>query len=113
MFGWISCVSDPRARVTVPPFPASTRSSPRLGISMGCLPIRLIVPSPHVGEHFAADAFLGRVAVGHDAGRRGHDRDAETAHDPWQIAATLVDAAPRLGDALDPGDRARLARAVL
>ena len=68
----------------------------------------LIVPSPHVAEHFAADArFLPRVPVRHDALRRRKDRDAQAAHAPAaDRRGPAVDAQPGLAHALQPGDRA-------
>src|SRR3954462_9037624 len=119
MFVWIVCTSSPRGPLTRTTLSSPTATSTPLGISTGFLPIRLIcipwpVPrSPHVGEDLPADALLGRRAVRHHAARRRHQRDAETAHHPWQAAAAAVDPAPGLGDPADPGDRPLLARAVL
>src|SRR4029077_8824960 len=113
MFGWIVCVRLPRGPCTVTTLPSSTLTCTPLGSSMGCLPIRLIVCSPHVGEDLPADSLFGRRPVGHDALGRRDDRDPQPAHDAGQIAAAAVAPPSRLGDAPQPRDRARLARAVL
>src|SRR3954469_10022937 len=80
-----------------------------MAISIGC---GCWASSSNDAEHFAADAVGARLAVGHDAARGGQDRDPEPVHDPRDVVASLVDAQPRLGDALQPLDH-RLAGVVL
>ena len=68
---------------------------------------------PHVTEHFAADAGLDRLAAGHHAARRRQDAGAEAGEHVGDLVATEVDAAAGTADALDAGDDALAARAVL
>src|SRR3990172_13248744 len=109
--GWRRWLRVPRGPFTVTSASSPTVTSTPLGISMGCLPIRLIC-SPHVGQDLAADARAGGVAVGHDPLRGRKDRDPEAAEHPRQGATARVDPAPRLADPLQPGDRALALRAV-
>src|SRR5262249_36602431 len=113
MLACIGCVSEPRGPLTVTTLSWPTATSTPLGSSMGCLPILLIVPSPHVGEHFAADALARRVAVRHHALRRAHDRDPEPTHHPRQLGPATVRAPAGLGDPAQPRDRPLLPRPVL
>src|SRR5690242_16909812 len=124
MFAWIGCVSSPRGPLTRTTLSSPTATSTPLGISTGFFPIRLMLfpcppslrssqPSPHVGEDLPADPLLGRRPVRHHAARRRHQRDAQTAHHPRQVAPPPVDPAAGLGHPADAGDRALLARAVL
>src|SRR5262245_21246532 len=116
--GWTRWLSSPRGPLTVTTASSPTVTWTPLGISMGCLPIRLIVrflllPLPHVREDLAADALTGGVAVGHHPVRGGHDRDAEPAEDPRQPVVTRVDPPARLAHALQAADRAFALGAVL
>src|SRR5581483_7880353 len=73
------------------------------GIWMGCFPIRLI-RLPDETDHFAADSLLLGGAARHDPARRGQDRDAHSAEHARQAVLARVDAAARLGHALEAGD---------
>src|SRR5204863_2118347 len=55
----------------------------------------------HLADDFAADIGGTRLGVGHDAARRGQDRDAESVEVARQLADLRIDAAARSGDALD------------
>src|SRR6187551_447672 len=93
--------------------PSETWILTPLGIGMGFLPIRDMFNSPHVAEHFAADALAARLAPGHHAARRGQDGGAEAAEHRRHVLAPEVDAAAGAADPLDPGDHALAARTVL
>src|SRR5436190_12018586 len=82
------------------------------GIGIGCFPI-LDISSPDETDHFAADALLLGGAARHDAAGRGQDRDAHAAEDARQAVLARVDAATRLGDALEAGDHALAIAPVL
>ena len=43
------------------------------------IPPYAVAPLPNVADNFPADAFVSRIFVGHDALRRGDDRDPESA----------------------------------
>src|SRR5215204_221879 len=83
------------------------------GIGMGFLPIRDMFNSPHVAEHFAADALAARLAPGHHAARGGQDGGTEAAEHRRHVLASEVDAAAGAADPLDSGDHALAARTVL
>src|SRR5688500_4611869 len=103
------------------PFTVTTASSPTvtstpLGISIGCLPIRLIFSqasslllaffgSPDVREDLAADPPAGGVPVGHHTMGRGHDRDPQPAEHARELVPADVDPPTRRADPLEPGDR--------
>src|SRR6266851_685832 len=55
-------------------------------------------------QHFAAGAGRARLGVGHDALRRGYDRDAQAAQHLGQLILTAIDTQPRTADALDAVD---------
>src|SRR5665647_2308232 len=89
---------------------------------MGCLPIRDTASRsfpvsplglPDVRDHFAADACLACVTVGHHAVRRRDDRDTETPQDTGKLVLLGIDAQSGLADAAQTGDGPLLARAVL
>src|SRR5262245_11585559 len=111
---WNVCSSEPRGPVTATREPSTTTST-LPGISMGCLPMRLTVLPllPDECQDLAAEAVPRRVAVGHQALRGAHDRDAEPAHHAGQPVALRVHAAAGLGHALQAGDGALAALAVL
>src|ERR671925_293947 len=106
--GWKRVLSVPRGPFTVTEESSIVTSTP-LGISMGCLPIRLIsLPLlPNVREDLAADALAGGVTVRHHTLRRRHDGDAETTEHARETGP------PRAAHTLQPGDRALAFRAVL
>src|SRR5574337_518861 len=104
------------ARASVPLVPltvicsAVTSTSTPAGTVIGIFPMRDIVFSPRrarsgdVAQHFAADTRGARLAVGHNALGRGHDRHAEAVLHLRNRVAALVDAQPRAADALDALD---------
>src|SRR5882672_3450575 len=55
-------------------------------------------------QHFAAGAGRARLGVGHDALRRGYDRDAQAAQHLGQLVLTAIDPQARTADALDAVD---------
>src|SRR5690349_9074907 len=68
----------------------------------------------HLGDDaddFAADTRRARLAIGHHAMRRRHDRDAEAVHHARNVVFALVDPQSGLRDALDALDD-RLPRVV-
>src|SRR4051812_27143571 len=91
-----------------------TCTSTPCGTATGIFPMRDIsVPSlGHVAEDFAADAACARLAVGHHALRRGHDRDAHPVLHLGDVVAALVDAQAGAAHALDALDH-RAAGVVL
>src|SRR5688572_15580923 len=60
--------------------------------------------SGDVAQHFAADTFAARLAIGHHAARGRDDRHAEAVHDRWNRVPCLVDAQARARDALETLD---------
>src|SRR5512134_767070 len=93
--------------------PAASVTSTPLGRTIGFLAMRDIVRSlRHDAKHFAADAVGARLAVRHHAARGRQDRHAQAVHHARDVVAPLVDAQPRLGDALQALDH-RPARVVL
>src|SRR3954449_1773594 len=79
---------------------------------MGRLPMRLM-GSPDEADDLAADPFLGGLAGGHQPMGGGQDRDAHAAEHARQAVLARVDAASGLGDALEVGEHALTAAAVL
>src|SRR5580765_7508738 len=95
-------VTRPGSSVTVTP----------AGTSMGLFPIRLI-SSPHEADDLAADALaLGGAARDHAAGG-GQDRGAHPAEHARQTVLARVDPAAGLRHALEAGEHALAAAAVL
>src|SRR5215467_6020374 len=96
--------------------PSTTLTVTPLGIAMGFLPIRDMVPTrcslPDVAKHFAADArFHGRLP-GHHTARRRQDAGAQTSQHLGHIVAAEIDAAARAADPLDAGNQAFTMRTV-
>src|ERR687897_1755244 len=112
--GWRRVISVPRGPFTVTEESSIVTSTP-LGISMGCLPMRLIsLPLlPDVRQDLAADALAGGVTVRHHTLRRRHDGDAETTEHARETGPPRVHASSRTAHTLQPGDRALALRAVL
>src|SRR5215472_17863271 len=80
-----SRLSSPLGPLTWTWRPSIVTSTP-LGMAIGSLPIRDIAGSlPDVGEDFPAYALLLCLLVGHQAGRRRDDCDAEAAEHPRQV----------------------------
>src|ERR1041385_2493934 len=93
--------------------PSTTLTVTPFGIVIGFLPIRDIVHSPHIAEHFAADArFHGRLTR-HDAARRRQDARAEAGQHVRHVVPAEIDAAARTADPLDAGDQTLAPRTVL
>src|SRR5437764_4035842 len=113
--------------------PSTTLTVTPFGIVIGFLPIRDILclvgrgssragrgaeaprslRSPHVTQHFAADAGLHRRAAGHDASRRPQNARPQPCQDVGHIVASEVDAAAGTADALEAGDEPLAVRSVL
>src|SRR5262245_22583978 len=92
--------------------PGSTETSTPAGTLMGCLPIR-DMSLPDEADHFSADAFaLGGAARDHAAGR-GPDCSSGAAEDTRQAVLARVDAPTGLRHALEAGQHALAAAAVL
>src|SRR5439155_10752290 len=96
------CVSSPSGPLTVTR-PGSTATLTPSGISMGCLPIRLI-DSPDEADDLAADAALLRGLARDEPTRGGEDRGAHPPEDAGQPLLASVHAAARLRYALQVGD---------
>ena len=82
----------------------------------------VVVPSSHlrskwqlpdVADDFAADALGLGGATRDDAARGGHDRDAHAAEHALAAILAGIDAPARLGHALEAGEHALAAAAVL
>src|ERR1700722_18708180 len=67
---------------------------------------------PHFAEQFAANTFAACLAAGHDALRRGHDRDAQATLNALDLVAADVDAAAGTRDARQVAD-GRFSAAIL
>src|ERR1043166_9391746 len=75
---WLSLPLGPSARTVLP----STATFTPWGILIGCLPMRDMSGSlPHVGEDFAADLLLARLAVGEHAAGGRQQRHAHAGQD--------------------------------
>src|SRR5438876_1606562 len=109
---WNVRVSAPFGPFTETDWPSTFTSTP-LGSVIGSLPMRLIPSSPHVRQDLAAAGLLLGLAAGHEPRRGRHDRDAETAEDPWHLGLAGVDPQARPADAPDARDRGGLAADVL
>src|SRR6266511_4201514 len=95
-------VSSPSGPFTVTR-PGSTATLTPSGISMGCLPIRLIA-SPDETDDLSADSLLLGGPARYDPAGRGEDRRAHAPEHPRQPVLPSVHAAPGLRDALEVGD---------
>src|SRR5262247_4281288 len=108
--GWVSLPLGPSARTVAP----SIWTFTPCGILTGFRPIRdMTLPLPHVGEHFAADLLLARVAIGHHALRRRDQGHAHPGQDGRDLVAAHVDAAPGRRDPDQPGDHLLVPHTVL
>src|SRR5438445_13823821 len=98
---------------TVTASPATFSSTP-FGSAIGFFATldMMILRLHYRANHFAADALRARLRVGHDAGRRGDDGNAEAAHHFRQRVLATVHAQARTADAADRFDR-RLAFEIL
>src|SRR2546428_1995566 len=111
MSGLIRSESVPLGPFTVT-LPGVIWTSTPEGTVMGFRPMRLI-ESPYVAQHLAAHALLLSLAAGDHAGRCGQDRDAHPAQHLVRTVLARVDAASRLGDALEARYHALAIGAVL
>src|SRR5919204_1458025 len=108
--GCVSLPFGPSARTVRP----VTSTFTPCGMGTGFLPMRDISdPLPHVGEDFAADLLLARLAVGHDALRRGDERDPHAGEDRRDLVVRHVHAPARRGDTHEAGDHLLVGAAVL
>src|SRR4029453_1941482 len=105
-------VSSPSGPFTVTR-PGSTATLTPSGISIGCLPIRLIRFSPDEADDLAADASLFRGLARDQAARGGEDRRAHPPEDARQAVLPSVYAAAGLRDALQVGQDALAVSAEL
>src|SRR5580765_233153 len=105
--------SVPFGPFTVTASPATFSSTP-FGSAIGFLATldMMILRLHHGADDFAADALRARLRVGHDAGRRGDDGNAEAAHHFRQRILAAVYAQAGTADAADRLDR-RLAFEIL
>src|SRR5690348_7130127 len=95
-----------------------------LGMAIGFFPILdiiklstfsywLPVALPNLAQDFPAQAFLARLASGHNPAGGGQDVDAHTAEYARNLAAPHVHPAPRLRHARQVGDGGFITVAVL
>src|SRR5262245_43785622 len=91
---WIFSV--PFGPLTVIASDCTWHSTP-FGSAMGFFATRDIVVSSlrHEPDDLAAETRLAGLRVGHDAGRRGHDGDAETTEDLRQRVLAAIHAKAR------------------
>src|SRR5215475_6906499 len=108
-----SRLSSPLGPLTWTWRPSMETSTP-LGMAIGIRPMRDMAGSlPDVGEDFPAYALLLGLLVGHQAGRRRDDRDAEAAEHPRQVVLARVHPQTGLRHPLEASDRALPGRAEL
>src|SRR5579872_2994247 len=122
-FGPFTVIVPSSAGVTVTPagtaigrFPIRDMFISRGRPACGSPPCQLICSArglPDVAEDFSADALLARVAIRHDAVRRGEDRDAETAKHARHLLLAAVDPQAGLAYPLEVRDDLLALRAVL
>src|SRR5512139_1271339 len=107
---FLTVTSEFTGRTSVPSEPltlicsAVIDTSTPLGMAIGIFPTRDMCFFPFlrdVAEHFAADAGLACLAVGHHTLRRGDDGHAQTVLHAGNVVATLVDAQTGAAHALD------------
>src|SRR5690349_19640735 len=112
-------IGSATSRVRVPLGPLTETLRPSIvtstpaGTRTGCLPIRDMssIPSPRVGEDFAAHAASCRLTVGEQARGRGDDRHAQAAEHPRQIGGLCVNPQTGLAHATQARDAALTAGA--
>src|SRR6266542_4902375 len=106
-----SCVSSPSGPLTITrPVRSETFTPP--GISIGCLPIRLIC-SPDEADDLAANSLLLRRSARDETSGGGKNRHAHPAEHSRQTVLARVDTAAGLGHPLEVGDDPLAAPAVL
>src|SRR5215469_6586426 len=106
-------LSSPLGPLTWTWRPLMETSTP-LGMAIGIRPIRDMAGSlPDVGEDFPAYALLLGLLVGHQAGRRRDDRDAEATKHSGQVVLARIHPQAGLGHPLDARDGALPGRAEL
>src|SRR5262245_57006969 len=108
--GWASLPLGPSARTRAP----STCTLTPAGMVTGCLPIRdMGALLPHVGEHFAADLLLARVAVAHHPAGGGQEGHPHSAQDGWDTVVGDVHPTARRRHPNQARDHLLVARPVL
>src|SRR5689334_22443505 len=91
----------PSARTVLP----STATFTPWGILIGCLPMRdMSAPLPHVGQDFAADLLLARLAVGEHAARGREQGHAHAGQDRGNLVVSDIDATARRRHPHQPRD---------
>src|SRR5882762_4193382 len=84
--------------------PARVSSTP-FGRGIGYFAMRdMAGPLGDDAEHFAAETVGAGLAIGHHAARGREDRHTQAVHHARDVVAPLVDAQPRLRDALEALD---------
>src|SRR5258708_1843529 len=107
-------VSSPFGPFTVTVLPSLSVIVTPLGTAIGAFPIRdMCLSLPDEGEELAARARLTRLTVGHQALRRGENRDPEAVAYAWHLGDTDVLAQARCGNALERADDRLSARGIL
>src|SRR5207245_5858144 len=108
--GWASLPLGPSARTVRP----STETFTPWGILIGCLPMRdMSAPLPHVGQDFAADLLLARLAVGEHSARGREQGDAHPGQDRGNLVVGDVHPASRRRHPHQARDHLLVAGAVL
>src|SRR5712691_5213182 len=106
------CESSPRGPLTITR-PGESETDTLAGISMGCLPIRLIGSLPDEAHDFAPDSLLFCSPARDEPIRRREDRDAHPAEHARQAVLARVYTAAGLRDPLQVGDHPLAAPPVL
>src|SRR5579883_3335491 len=81
----------------------ATLNSTPLGSAIGFLATldMMVLRLRHGADDFAANALRARLRIGHDAGRRGDDGDAEAAHHFRQRILAAIHTQAGTADAID------------
>src|SRR6476661_7125309 len=111
ILGGTCCCRFPSGPLTMTR-PGSIDTDTPAGISIGCLPIRLI-SLPDEAHDFAADSFLFGRAGRDQTRRRGQNCHAHSTEHARKAVLARVDTAAGLGHALEVGDDPLAAPAVL
>src|SRR5438270_10942238 len=106
------CVSSPRGPLTITR-PGRSETFTPLGISVGCLPIRLIRSLPDEAHDFAADSSLFRRPRSDQPAGGRQDRHAHSAEHARPTVLARIYTAAGLGHALQVGDHPLATPAVL
>src|SRR4051794_10298026 len=108
------CESSPLGPLTLTVWPVMVTSTPA-GPGIDLRPIRDMSesPLPDEGEDFPANAPLAGLPVGQQPLGRRNDRDTQAAEHPGELVGLGVHPETGLGHALDTGEAALAALAVL